>query len=128
MLTAVLESVSPQSNLSLTSDPAGRLRPSTTTLSSTPIDTASITPGGVCGTQTCTIRLFPTFLSYPNGGVVQHIENVTATVIPYVTSFDDGHVETHYSTYTDYTSGSAPVPFTSPENTFLTWEALGTTL
>ncbi|KAF2666525.1 hypothetical protein BT63DRAFT_310895 [Microthyrium microscopicum] len=86
---------------------------------------ASLT-SSLCGSQTCTVRLFPTTVSYPFPLDLRQ-ENVTATVIPIVYTYANGSSYTTSSIYEAWnpTSNATWVP---PPTTTFTWSQFGTTL
>jgi hypothetical protein len=82
----------------------------------------------VDGCLSCTIRLIPTTLIYPSRVSVIN-RNVTATVIPYITTYPNGTRITHNSTFLTYkTDASSHVPWATVSTTDLTWEEFGTIL
>jgi hypothetical protein len=93
-------------------------------LTTTSTNNLSITNAGCTG---CTISAGPTVLTYPSP-VSNVVQTVTATVIPYITEYDNTNI-TSYSTIYQYASGvNGQSANTSPTTTSLIWSTLGTTL
>lgn len=89
-------------------------------LSSTTTTKSSVSCAG------CGITAAPTILTYTNS-VVQVTANSSVTVIPYVTVYDSGENVTHFSTYTQYSSGASGAGLHT-SGAPIVWTTLGTTL